>query len=263
MAATALKSGRSTRTEQQTTEPASGRLHTAYLNCTDDIVKALKLFRDQRAPVTVNFEGQPTSYVGKLLDASVDDFLLEDLQPRNGLSLMRPGTEFSLSSRTQGIYIHSGINRVIAVESERGVPFFRIALPNTLLYQQRRRNARFRLPARVTASHATISLERHSPESKDEPVCLEGRIVDISAGGCRCELVTPVVLDLERNEPVTCNIEISEQLSLRADGAIRHSSFDAKRRVMTCGIELLEMQVTDRRRLERFIESIRRNDHRA
>lgn len=263
MASTVLKSAGNNGTAKQTTDPLTGRLHTAYLARSEDIVRALKLLRDQRAPIALNFEDQSTSYIGKLLDVGAKDFLLEDLQPRNGLSLMRPGTEFSLSSRSQGTYVHSGVNRVIAVESERGVPFFRIALPKTLLYQQRRRSTRFGLPARVMASGATIALHRSQAQQKDEPASLDGRIVDISAGGCRCELVTPVALALVRDEPVTCYIEISEQLSLRADGAIRHSSYDAKKRLMNCGIELLEMQVTDRRRLERFIESIRRSSQRS
>jgi c-di-GMP-binding flagellar brake protein YcgR len=263
MAATATSTRKIKQTNDKSAEPAPGRIHTAYLNDSGEIVKAFKLLRDQRAPVQLNFENQPTSYLGKVLDLAGDDFLLEDLQPRDGLSKMRPGAEFSLSSRIQGVYVHSVSNRVIAVESERGVPFFRIRLPRTLLYQQRRRSARIRLPARVAAVGASISLLRNKVSNKDEPTRLNGRIIDISAGGCRVEFDTPAALKLERHESVTCEVEIPKMLSFTAQGIIRHSAHNARRRVMNCGVELLEMQITDRRRLERFVESIRRTAHRV
>ncbi len=259
MAATATSTEVIQQSKDKPAATETGRIHTAYLSDSADISRAFKLLRDQRAPVQVNFENQSSSYHGKVLDLDGEDFLLEDLQPRDALTKMRPGAEFSLSARIQGIYMHSVSNRVTAVEAERGVPFFRIRLPRTLLYQQRRRAARIRLPARVAAAGASISLIRRNSATKDEPTHLDGRIIDISAGGCRAEFDTPAALALGRDEPVICSIEIPNMLSFTAQGSIRHSAHNARKRVMNCGVELLEMQVTDRRRLERFIESIRRS----
>ena len=238
-------------------------IHTAYLNASSEIAKALKILRDQRAPVQLRFDGDDTSYTAKILDLAGSEFLLEDIHPRSGLSKMAPGTEFSLSSRAQGIYVHSGSNRVVAVESERGVPFFRIVMPSTLLYQQRRRAARFKLPMRVAVAGASVEMMRPEHDKDSAGRRLSGRIIDISAGGCRADFVSPVTLAIEQNEEVRCRVEIPNMLNFEAQATIRHSNYDMGKRMLSCGIELIEMQVTDRRRLEQFIESIRRSSDRG
>ena len=265
MAAPAIKSpattGMSDRPNRPRTATGNG-IHTAYLSDSSEITRALKILRDQRAPVQLNFEGDDTTYTGKVLDLAGAEFLLEDIHPRSGLSKMRPGQEFSLSSRAQGIYVHSGSNRVISVESERGVPFFRILMPSTLLYQQRRRAARFKLPMRVTAAGACVDVMRPGYQKDSAGRRLSGRIIDISAGGCRADFVSPVALAMEQNEEVRCRVDIPNMLEFEALATIRHSNYDARKSMLSCGIELNEMQVTDRRRLEKFIESIRRSSER-
>lgn len=266
MAAPAIKSPARSRVSDRATQghSATGNtIHTAYLSDSSEITKALKVLRDQRAPVQLNFDGDGTTYIAKVLDLAGAEFLLEDIHPRSGLSKMRPGQEFSLSSRAEGIYVHSGSNRVVAVESERGVPFFRILMPSTLLYQQRRRAARFKLPLRVVAAGASVEVIRPDRQKDSDGGRLSGRIIDISAGGCRADFVSPVALSMDQNEEVRCWVEIPNRLEFEAQATIRHSNYDARKRMLSCGIELNEMQVTDRRRLEQFIESIRKSSNRS
>lgn len=266
MAAPAITSPVRLGVRERTAEqhPTTGNsVPTAYLSDCSDITRALKLLRDQRAPVQLNFEGDDATYIAKVLDLAGTEFLLEDIHPRSGLSKMRPGQEFSLSSRFQGVYVHSGSNRVIAVESERGVPFFRIEMPSTLLYQQRRRATRFKLPPRVVADGASIEVMRQDHHKEFDGGRLSGQIVDISAGGCRADFISPITLAMEQNEEVRCRVNIPKMLEFEAQATIRHSQYDAHKRKLSCGIELNEMQVTDRRRLEQFIESIRRSSERS
>lgn len=237
--------------------------NTAYVSEPDAIRQALKVLRDQRAGVQLNFEGDSIAYSAQVLDVSESEFLLENIVPRDGLKKMRKGQEFSMSARAQGIYVHSGSNTVIAVDSERGVPFFRVGLPTTLLYQQRRRSARFQLPTRVPTKGASVELFREKTDRKSRDESLTGRIIDISAGGCRAEFDTAVAVPLAQDEQIRCAIEIPNLLEFHAEAAIRHSSYDARKRTLSCGIELTEMHVTDRRRLEQFIESIRRSTQRG
>lgn len=237
--------------------------NTAYVSKPDAIRQALKVLRDQRTGVQLNFEGDPITYSAQVLDVSANEFLLENVVPRDGLKKMRKGQEFALSARAQGIYVHSGSNKVIAVDSERGVPFFRVGLPTTLLYQQRRRSARFQLPTRVVAEGASVQLFRENTDRKSADESLSGRIIDISAGGCRAEFQTAVAVPLAQDEQIRCAVEIPNVLEFHAEAAIRHSSYDARKRTLSCGIELTEMHVTDRRRLEQFIESIRKSTQRG
>jgi c-di-GMP-binding flagellar brake protein YcgR len=233
---------------------ASAPKHTTYLSKPRDIARVLKQLRDQRALLQLRFDGDPVGYTAKILDLEDDGFLIESLQPRDGLRHMRQGTVFSLSARAPGLYLHSGTNRVESEHAERSLPYFKIRIEGTVLYQQRRKAARFQLPKRVTTNGASITVFRAA--HPDRP--LKGRIIDISAGGCRAEFDSPALPPLEDNEQVQVSLEVPKLLELTATGNARHSRYDTELRKLRCGIELVKMHVTDRRRLEQFIESIRR-----
>lgn len=236
-----------------TTAAKANAISSRYLSDAEEISRVFRIFRDHRADLQLRFEDGRSVCTAKVLDLQKRSILLEDIQPRDGLALLRSGKSFALSGRVDGMYIHSVHNRVHKTESERGLPFFHVALPDSLLCQQRRRSARFRLPLRVAANGARIALFRRVGE--DEPV--EGHIIDISAGGCRAEFPAPLGPPLQNDELLDgCAISIPNLLELNAKGAVRHCSVDKQRQVTVCGIEFTEMHVTDRRRLEQFVQVI-------
>lgn len=229
-----------------------------YLTDPEEVGQTFKLLRDQRAELQLRFDEDSTVYRAKVLDLKGNDLLIEDIQPREGMKLLRAGRSFSLSSRTDGMYVHSVLNRAHKADSERSVPYFHVALPKNLLCQQRRREMRFRLPLRVAIRGAQVTL---FPRSKDMKP-LTGNIIDISAGGCRAEFEGFKFRPIQEGDPLdSCALNIPKLLEISAQAAIRHSSFDARRRLLTCGIEFTEMHVTDRRRLEQFIQSMARGLH--
>lgn len=240
----------------ETAQPdAAAGGQSRYLTDPEEIAQVFKLLRDQRAELQLRFDQETVGYRAKVLDLKGGAVLIEDLHPREGMRLLRTGRQFVLSARVDGMYVHSVHNHAHKADSERGVPFFHMALPKNLLFQQRRRAARFRLPLRVVANGAQITLY---PSAKDvEP--LVGTILDISAGGCRAEFAGFNFRPIHESDPLDgCGLHIPNLLELTSEAAIRHSSFDAKRKVLSCGIEFTEMHVTDRRRLEQFIQSIAR-----
>ncbi len=235
----------------KTTRPSG--ISSRYLTDPDEIIRVLKIFRDQRADLQLRFEQDIGVYKAKVLDLKNKFMLLEDIQPRDGLAHLRAQKPFSLSGRTEGIYIHNIGNIAQKADSERGLPYFHVALPQSLLYQQRRRAARFRLPLRVEANGAQLLLFRQG--SDDTPIT--GRIIDISAGGCRAEFAGVLAPPVETDEVLEgCAITVPNLLELHSKGTVRHASINAERQVTTCGIEFTEMHVTDRRRLEQFIQAI-------
>ena len=221
-----------------------------YLDERGEIVRVIKVLRDQRAEVQLRFEDDSEAYTAKVLDVLETSLLLDDVRPRSGLSHLRTGKSFSLAARVHGMYAYSATNHAFKSEAERGVPYFHVALPVNLLYQQRRNAARFRLPLRVTTKGACVTLTR----SHDEKIA--GRVIDISAGGCRVQFDGLIEVPLAAEEQVGCAISIPKLLDLDGHGIVRHVSYDEQTRKLTCGIELTEMNVTDRRRLEQFIQSL-------
>lgn len=181
--------------------------------------------------------------------------LIEDVHPREGMRFLRTNHPFALAARIDGLYVHSADNRAHKADSERNVPYFHVALPKTMLFQQRRQSTRFRLPLRVVAQGARITLQLANKEAKP----LVGSIIDISAGGCRAEFTGFKFRPIHEDDPLErCALSIPNLLEVTAKAVLRHSTLDARRNVLTCGIEFLEMNVTDRRRLEQFIQTIAR-----
>ncbi len=250
--ALATASSTSASTAGRTAGPAGSR----YFNEPEDIARTLKLLRDTRSTLTLNFDGDPSSYQARILDIIGETFLLEDIIPRSGHKHLIENREFTATARMQGMYAYFAGNRVSESSSERGLPYYVVPLPNKLLFQQRRRAARFQIPLKVAGNGASLTLSgrRH----------LEGRVVDISAGGCRVMFPGPVDPPLAvDNTKELCEIDVPKLLQLKATGVIRHMHGNRDGSEITCGIELVEMSITDRRRLEQFIQSISRASQRS
>jgi c-di-GMP-binding flagellar brake protein YcgR len=229
--------------------------NTRYLTDPDEIFQVFKLLRDQRAELQLRFDKETAVHRAKVLDLRGTTLLIDDVQPRDGMRFLRTNHPFALASRVDGLYVHSAGNRVHKADSERSVPYFHVALPKSMLFQQRRNSTRVQLPLRVTTQGARVTLH---PADKDAKP-LVGTIIDISAGSCRAEFAGIRFRWIHDDDPLEqCELSIPNLLELTAKAVIRHSTLDARRNLLTCGIEFTEMHVTDRRRLEQFIQTIAR-----
>jgi c-di-GMP-binding flagellar brake protein YcgR len=196
------------------------------------------------------------TYKAKVLDLKDRTVLIEDIHPRDGMRLLREGRPFAMAARIDGMYVHAVQNRAHKADSERNVPFFHMQLPRQHALPAAPPCARFRLPLRVAANGARVIAV---PGGQRTPSRCRASIIDISAGGCRAEFTDCRFRPIHDDDPLDgCALSIPNLLELKAKAAIRHSSYDTKRHVLTCGIEFTEMEVTDRRRLEQFVQSLAR-----
>jgi len=226
----------------------------AYLTDGVDMIPVLRVLRDHSVEIDLRLHGVETVYHARVLDLDDNRYLLRDIRPRDGVGLLRKGTRFTFSARMEGLYICGEDSEILAVESERGLPYFKASLPQRLLRQQRRRHTRVQLPPRVSPLDGVIDINRGQSNS-----AVRGRIIDISVAGCRAEVAGAIVPGLEIGEAVAgCMLRLSASLVLQAEAAIRHQSWDPARRVTTVGVELTEMGVTERRRLEQYVQLLSR-----
>lgn len=213
----------------------------------------LKILRDHSAELELRLPSIEAECTGRVLDVLPDGFLLENIRPRDVLSQLRRGIRFSFAARLDGLYLCGEDCSITGVESERGLPYYRATLPERLLRQQRRRHTRITLPPRVSPDEGLIHIDR---ANGDEAV-LQGQIIDVSVGGCRAVFNGAVVPTLETDERLPqCRLQVTSTLTFTASGVVRHNAWDAKQRNTTCGIEFTEMSVTDRRRLEHYIQQV-------
>ena len=220
-----------------------------YLKKREDIVRSLKELRDHRSELTLRVDGDEQTYTCKLLDVTDHDFLIEDISPRTGLTAVRSAKKISIAARTRGTFVFIEDARVTKADEERGIPYFHIPLPKSMLYHQRRKSARFRLPLRVSAEGSSITLFGAAE--------MTGRIIDISAGGCRAEFKLPVSHQINNDMVIEdCAITIPNLLEIHSEAVVRHHHENKHTKTLVCGFELTKMHVTDRRRLEHFIQTI-------
>lgn len=220
-----------------------------YTDNRADVESALRHFRDQRTRVQLRFPGDPEPLQALILDIDQKHLLLEDVRPRERRPVLTDGNLFALTARSEAVYLYAEDLRCLMVESERGVPFYVITLPERVLLQQRRRATRVTLPPRIKTAGARVTL------NVGKSHCT-GDIVDISAGGCRIRIPEDQTAWLSQGISVDrCILNIQHQLELESQATIRHSLYDPRKAQTVCGVELTQMNVTDRRRLERFVEA--------
>jgi len=224
---------------------------SGYVTDAGEARRIFTLFRDQRSDLSLRFEDESQAFAGHVLDVDDTSFLLENIRPRSGLSLLNSDNPFSLTGRSDGIFVYAEELHTAEALSDSGVPYYRVPLPERLLYQQRRRAARFRIPLRVATHGAEVVVTR-----TDEQI-ISAAIVDISVGGCRCVFEGFPYPPLEVEEQISgCQINVPRLLNLNAEGSIRHVTYDKDTNLTICGIEFVEMDVTDRRRLEQFVQTL-------
>lgn len=223
-----------------------------YITSRDEIIKVFKLLRDLRARVNLSIESSDINCSAQILDVTEAHFFLENVLPREGMQLLTKAKSFNIMARAEGLYTYITDCKVEQVSVERNLPYYLIALPERFLYQQRRSQERMKLPQAKDTKGAKITLHRdHGP--------IEGKLVDISVGGCRIQIDHQVSPEFEQNENVeNCLIHIPNMLELESKAVIRYAQYNHARGTQICGIELTEMSVSYRRRLERFIEHISR-----
>lgn len=242
----------SVETSVDTSVDTTAKEASRYLTDIAEVRQAFLIYRDQRSRLILRFANDSSMFTARLLDVTDQDLLLEDLQPRSGLALLRTATEFSLSGRTQGQYVMASNNQVHKASVERGIPYFHVNLPTSLLYQQRRREQRITLSFDVKGSGASITI----PTAEQKASNIQSDLVDISSGGCR---ITCSLADTKRLEDLSviegCHLYINDHLNFVSSVQVRHSVINETQDMQECGLEFVRMSVTDRRRLEQFIQA--------
>lgn len=229
---------------------SAGFVASRYLRDASEIERVFRALRDQSATVQIRFFRPDAEFTARVLEVTRSQFLLDDIRPRSGISLMRDGERFSLAGRVDGTYAHVDELRVDEIAVDRGVPCFVLSLPTEILYQQRRRAPRFRLPQTASKDRARMTLHRAG-------ATLSGYLVDISLGGCRVVFDVQADPGLRQDEIIErCELEIPGHFHATAQTVIRHFSLNEHTGQLACGIQFAEMGSADRRRLRQFIAKL-------
>ena len=222
-----------------------------YLSTRDEVAQVFRLFRDDVSEIKLRFAGVPAAYTARVLDLDSDNVLLQNIVPRDGRTHLREGTEFSISGRAEGLFVYITGNKATLDESSNSA-YFRISMPTTVLYQQRRRSERVRVPVQANVHRSHIRIGNIRP--------VYARILDVSDNGARGE-ISPARPDTLRPQQKidNCLIHVPNQLSVDVDLMVRHVGYDSANQSMVCGLELVSPSVDEVTALRDFVAKITSN----
>jgi c-di-GMP-binding flagellar brake protein YcgR len=141
----------------------------------DRIAALLLQLRQSRISLNVTLPGTDQIFQSIILDVVLEDdaFLLDELAPRSGHDLFLESGQLHVKTRLKGSEIAFNA-QLLEADIEDNVAFYRLALPTTLLYNQRR-----------SAFRVHVGYDKQLPVQliHDENSTVEGQLYNLSLGG--------------------------------------------------------------------------------
>lgn len=224
-------------------------LESRYLSEPDDVTSVFRFFRDQQSEITLRFADTDDVFTARVVDLERTNVLLQNIIPNNGVDLLTHGVPFSISGRADGLFVYISDNRALTADASAANGSYRIPLPSSVLYQQRRRASRYRLPVKVDIHRSFIALTEDATQT--------GRILDISSGGARI-LLDPARTDtvLINDEFEQCRVVVPKALDILVHVSVRHTNYNPVGQRLACGLQILNISTADRRDLDAFLVNI-------
>lgn len=211
------------------------------------IVSILNRLQRERALLTVRVPGFNQEFRSAVLtvDGRQRIVTLDELHPERGHELVGVDTELRILSRTNGIETRFQL-RVAAVGIENGVYYYTTALPDEILYHQRRQFVR--VPVRLT-------LQRRCRLSDNERA-IDIHLSDLSAGGFGAYVRDGA--EIRRGETLRFEIELEGIEPLTGEVEIRHIHQDKAHRRLLMGTRFTGLQPRERSRIGRLVTALQR-----
>lgn len=170
---------------------------------------------------------------------------IDELYPQRGHELVATGTELAVLSRTNGVETRFRL-RVTSIGIEDGVYYYSTALPEELLYHQRRQFVR--VPVRLTLQGRC--------RLSDEERALDIHLTDLSAGGFGAYVLRGG--EVARGETLRFEIELEGIEPLTGEAQIRHTHHDKARRRLQFGARFMGLQPREQAHVERVVVALQR-----
>ncbi len=218
------------------------------------ILHILDRLRQDRSLLTVLIPGAPTTYATTILaiDPARNEMILDEITPKTGHLRFLQEKRLTAEGKINGIAVRFRTT-LLSVGEDRGIAFYRVAIPAFITYRQRR--AYFRLDV----SHGYDI--RVTLEVREEQPPLPGRLHDISIGGMGIcfhidldQVDVDRVLALKPGQLLRGYIpEFPDGKPLSALLEVRHVRLDKVRRMVRLGARFTKLDREQERRVRQFV----------
>lgn len=217
------------------------------------IIAIFKRLLERRALLTVRIDSQPQHFTTALLDISTDGgaLLLDELKPEAGHKLLQETPSFQVRAQLEGVEIgfHATVTQF---DRQDGIAIYRVPVPGTIAYHQRRQGVRVQL------SHVNplpVSL------TSTDGITVTGSMADLSIGGLRIHFTNELPETLQSGARLECSFPLPPDNKERftCDVVIRvikHSPDNLKTAFM--GGQFVEITKPQERLIERTVMTLQR-----
>lgn len=221
-----------------------------------EIYANLKPLFDNHVPVIIRFSERNQRYQSFLIEINREKgwLALDELIPNDGERLMLQGEAFLAEAFYEGVKIAWHSSTPAHPSEMDGARCYWIPIPSELTYHQRRNAYRAQLqgsPSIAILSGTTLR------------GCLEGKLLDLSATGCKLSFKGDQQSRLQPGQ-------VYDQLSLRLPiGTVqtavelRHVVYDEKLDLSYCGMSFYRISGLSQRQIERFVYQLQREARRG
>lgn len=220
-----------------------------------EIYANLRLLLEGRTPLLIRFAERNQRYQTYLIetDRGKGWIALDELIPSDGDRLMAAGEPFQVEGYYEGVRIAWSNPHAAHVGELNDARCYWVPLPVEMLYHQRR-----------NAYRASLSTQPVAAELGGKTIkqILEGRVLDMSATGCKLSFQGNIQSSLQTGR-------VYEQLSAKLPfgtittaAELRHVVFDEKLDITFCGMRFHRINGLTQRQIERFVYQLQREARR-
>ncbi len=219
------------------------------VNRKESIARLLQLAERRQVVLDVQWPGETERYGTAILGIYAEHgfFVLDELNPADGHGKLLERRELPASGRLEGVALKLS-TRLMEAREKEGVAFYKMELPQELLYMQRRRSHRFPQTGSPLPFNARL-------REQQEVKVLRGMVHDLSADGVSVMFEGQV--PLRRGQILNlCQIQHPREGAIAFDLEVRHTAYLPDGKVTRMGGRMLNMEKTSLRRLRTLIHAM-------
>lgn len=218
-----------------------------------EIYANLRPLLDNNIPLTLRFHERSQRYQSYLVEMNRETgwIALDELIPNDGERLLLQGEAFHVEGFYEGARIFWTSQQDVHLGEIDGARCYWIPTPAELTYHQRRNAYRAQLKELAVTAQLGGAAVRNA---------LEGRLLDISATGCRLSikgnqgnLQTGQVYELAAKLPIG---------TIQTEVELRHLVVDEKLDMTMCGLRFHRLSGLTQRQIERLVYQLQRDARR-
>lgn len=224
---------------------------TEKITATGRISGLLSRVRDNHTLLTVTLPNNNKIFNSIILDIDNEQsqFELDELSPKYGHELLLETGSLQIQTRLDGVDISFSCH-LKAVDQQEGIAFYRMALPEVLLYRQQR--ADFRVPISAGRPGGIYLVCENGKE-------IEGYLRDLSISGVGLRFATTMAEELKQGEIISqCVLDMPNNKVIQCPIQIRYVNPQHNGKFCIVGAKFIDLSKKDEKAIVRLVTMLDR-----